>query len=240
MQRSRSSRTGRVKTVPRQDDPEIQRRLDMVETVYRQPASRALGMVNRWLEQNGKPPIGLEQYRKDRDHVRERFQELVPGGLVDHVEWLLMEEARVDREIGMTPAGPARAPLYALRLRLHEDLMKIDGTWGAGRGEVGYQVDEQSFGPSPQELVAAGEITADDHRRFLYVLAQTTGGRKPRLVGSSGPEDVEEAPPAKSTGRQVKRGGRGATPAALPPPPPGMPRMADQVVDWQPEQEAFG
>lgn len=255
MQKTRT-RTGRVKTRPWQDDPDIRARLRLVESVYGQPAHRALDIVNRQLEARGDPAISYDQFMTDKQHVRELFQEERPGGLADHVTRLLREQSEVERDVQATPPGPARATLRAVWVRIEEDIMKIDGTWGSQQPAPGIEVDQSSFGPSPQELLARGEIDHATYRQFLVILAgSTTSGRQEQqhraaLAPPGGviegrpvvePEEPEE-PPVASQGAQGRTLRRGRTTTRAPGPVPGSPRLGDElphVVEWDGAGEDF-
>lgn len=211
MQRKRSARNGRVKTLGWREDPAIRARLRLVDQVYGQPAHRGLDIVNRQLQANGQAEISLDQYFTDRQHVRELLQADRPQGLLEHQARLLRKQAEIERDIQATQPGAGRAALYACWVRYQEDLMKIDGTWGRSGAEVGeVGLDEAGMGPSPQELLALGEIDREQYMQFLVLVARTTGGQRrsrtaPKPSGSK--PVVEPRAEGDARGPLLVRGG---------------------------------
>lgn len=251
MQRRRSTRTGRVKTLGWREDPEIQARLRRVERVYSQPIQTGLDIVNRQLTADGKDAISVDQYFTDRQHIRELFAELSAGTLEEHVTRNLARQAQIERDLMQLPPAQ-RAPLHAVLIRLEEDLMKVTGVWGGQREVAGIQVDEASMGPSAQELLEAGEIDRPAYQQYIAILARTTGGQNvdPRRMAAlaaqamrtiDGEAEEVDAPrqPAGAPGPAIRRGAYSDRPAL---PPPGMPAAGAEppfphVVTWEPDEE---
>lgn len=253
---ARGTKGGQARgTLAWQEDPEILRRVELVADLYHQPRTQALAALNLWLEQNKLEKVSIQTLDADRKRAKELLRERVSQGMEAHLERLqeILEDAW--RTLRRTPDrhGQARAALYAVIIRCIEDMAKLDGTWGAPPAlPPGGEMDEASFGPSPQELVERGDISREDLRAYLLVTYQQTGGRLSTLAqqsaGRRGAESdvidgvamtVPEGPPAApraARGRTVRRGGSGSQP---PPPPPSYPRQADEpeVVDWNPDEE---
>jgi hypothetical protein len=226
----------------------------MEERVYSQPIHVGLDIVNRQLRDRGQAEVSLDQYYTDRSHIRELYAELEAGSLQEHVTRNLSRQAQVERDVMQMPPSQ-RAPLYAVLLRLEEDLMKVTGVWGGQREPAALQVDEASMGPSPQELLDAGEIDRQQYREFVMILARSTGGQRvdakqlarlasqARDVIEGGEAEEVEAPPPPTAGSPRIR--RGAYADRPPLPPPGMPRPGDElprphVVAWEPDEEDAG
>jgi hypothetical protein len=123
--------------------------------------------------------VSYETIKADRERVRELLQERVIGNAQEHLMSLQVARENVERDILATESGPARAALYAILVRLTEDMARLDGTW-AGQGEMAPPVDNEfAKGPTPQELLQAGKITREDYRSALVVIAVRTGGKMP-------------------------------------------------------------
>jgi hypothetical protein len=128
------------------------------------------------------PPVSYETIKTDRERVRELAHERIVGNVKEHLTTLQLTRAAIERDIISATPGPSRAPLYALLIRITEDMAKLDGSW---QGDTSPPADERDFlkGPAPQELLAEGKITRQDYRAVLHVIAVRTGARLPHAKG---------------------------------------------------------
>jgi hypothetical protein len=175
----------KMSTVPWREDPGILYRLELVAALYHQPLGQIWRTINARLvagnqERQIPPqdPVSYETVKLDRERVRELASERILGNVQEHLTTLQLARESVQRDILSTPAGPARATLYAVLVRITEDMARLDGTWSGG-GATPPGGDEFLDSPSPQDLLAAGKINREQYRASLYVIAVRTGAKLP-------------------------------------------------------------
>lgn len=214
------------------ENPAIMMRVKVVETLWAQGIHRTMEAVNDQLSQQHLPPVSYDTIKADRQRLLDLYRDRVleGGHLENHVTELRTLISQAMRDALSAPAGPMRAPLYAVALRAHEDLMRIDGTWSRGilglngGGESLEQVEER-FAPDPVAMAAAGLVTPQDVAAHLRLLAARTR----RLPAGDGKGDVIEGTardvtPAPNRARPPQLGA-GATKVvqAVPRPKPRIP-----------------
>lgn len=222
------------------DDPVVLRRVELVGNLYDHPRSTALAAVNAWLERQGEDTITLDTIGEDRRRYKELLRDRITDnsgvqGRLEQLQRLHDEMWRRLRQIP-DPYGNPAAAVAAVILRAIEDSSKLDGSWGAGGVEINLQVDTSGFGRTPQQQLAAGDISEQEYLTALRVLhAHTNSGRSPvqppepegEIIEGSASEVTEpprprSGPPRPSTGPQIHRNGN------TPPLPPRR-RMADDI-----------
>jgi hypothetical protein len=193
-------------TVPWREDPGILYRLELVAALYHQPLGQIWRTVNARLVQGNQErqippqdPVSYETVKLDRERVRELASERILGNVQEHLTTLQLARESVQRDLLSTPAGAQRAVLYAVLVRITEDMARLDGTW-AGNAPPPDGGDQYLDAPTPQELLAAGKIDRDQYRATLYVIATRTGAKLPPRVIEGKARTIKakpKAPPGK-------------------------------------------